>query len=109
MAKTIQTFSKDQTDLPIGDRINLAYASTIVTKGRGTGVTVGTAMNTQVSLSLDIGSRWVYAFSRSGVSQLLLDQRMQEINSKSTLDPLSLDLWTKLQLFCTPTIRENHY
>lgn len=49
VAKNTSTFDDDDVDLPIGDRLNLAYASTIVTKGRGTGVTVATAMNTQVS------------------------------------------------------------
>lgn len=49
VAKNIDTYGSEQTDMPIGDRLNLCYASTIVTKGRGTGITVGTAMNTQVS------------------------------------------------------------
>ncbi|PPQ92400.1 hypothetical protein CVT25_008750 [Psilocybe cyanescens] len=48
VSKTIETFDNDQLDLPIGDRLNLCYASTIVTKGRGTGITVATAMNTQI-------------------------------------------------------------
>ena len=34
--------------MPIGDRTNLCYSSTVVTKGRGTGVVIGTGMNTQV-------------------------------------------------------------
>ncbi|KAL0948852.1 hypothetical protein HGRIS_008973 [Hohenbuehelia grisea] len=48
VAKTTQTFKSEDTDMPIGDRLNLAYASTVVTKGRGQGVVVGTAMNTQI-------------------------------------------------------------
>lgn len=48
MVKTTQTFKEDDLDLPIGDRVNLCYSSTVVTKGRGTGITIGTAMNTQV-------------------------------------------------------------
>ncbi|RXW25273.1 hypothetical protein EST38_g541 [Candolleomyces aberdarensis] len=48
VAKNIDTYGSEQTDMPIGDRLNLCYASTIVTKGRGTGITIGTAMNTQI-------------------------------------------------------------
>ncbi|KAH9482925.1 Calcium-transporting ATPase 3 [Psilocybe cubensis] len=48
VSKNIDTFSENQLDIPIGDRLNLCYASTVVTKGRGTGITVGTAMNTQI-------------------------------------------------------------
>ncbi|KAF4602743.1 hypothetical protein EYR40_005960 [Pleurotus pulmonarius] len=46
--KNTQTFKGEDIDMPIGDRLNLCYASTIVTKGRGTGVVIGTAMNTQI-------------------------------------------------------------
>ena len=40
--------------MPIGDRTNLCYSSTVVTKGRGTGVVIGTGMNTQVRCKLPI-------------------------------------------------------
>ncbi|KAF9498331.1 calcium-transporting ATPase 3 [Pleurotus eryngii] len=46
--KTIQTFKDDEIDIPIGDRVNLCYSSTVVTKGRGTGITIGTGMSSQI-------------------------------------------------------------
>lgn len=54
VSKTIDTFDSTDADLPIADRVNLCYASTIVTKGRGSGITIGTGMNTQVSIDIHI-------------------------------------------------------
>ena len=37
-----------EADIPIGDRKNMAYMSTLATYGRGLGVCVGTAMDTEI-------------------------------------------------------------
>jgi len=36
------------TDLPIGDRSNLAFKSSLITRGRSTGVVVATGLNTEI-------------------------------------------------------------
>jgi len=37
-----------ETDMPIGDRTNLVYSGSSVTRGRGTGIVIATAMETEV-------------------------------------------------------------
>lgn len=44
VAKEVQT--ADQEDLGLGDRLNIAYSSSTVTKGRGRGIVVYTGMST---------------------------------------------------------------
>lgn len=44
--KQVETISEN--DLPLGDRKNLGFMNSNVTSGRGTGVVIGTGMNTEV-------------------------------------------------------------
>lgn len=44
--KTAATLSEE--NLPLGDRVNMAYKSTLVTNGRGRGVVIGTGMHTEI-------------------------------------------------------------
>ncbi|KAK6202386.1 P-type ATPase [Scheffersomyces amazonensis] len=53
-------YNNDGQPIPVGDRLNLAYASSIVSKGRGTGIVIGTGLNTEIgkiakSLKTDTG------------------------------------------------------
>lgn len=38
----------DQAELPVGDRLNMGYKSTLVTNGRATAMVVGTGMETEI-------------------------------------------------------------
>jgi len=49
VAKQTSAYESSDIDIAIGDRLNLCYSSTVVTKGRGLGVVIATGMNTQVS------------------------------------------------------------
>ncbi|TFL01470.1 sodium transport ATPase [Pterulicium gracile] len=48
VAKVVEPMHDPELNMPIGDRINLCYSSTVVTKGRGTGIVFGTGMKTEV-------------------------------------------------------------
>ncbi|KAK7207128.1 sodium transport ATPase [Myxozyma melibiosi] len=47
VAKT-PSITFDDASIPIGDRTNICYSSSTVTKGRGTGIVVATGMHTEV-------------------------------------------------------------
>ena len=42
------TRTLDEADMPLGDRVNMAWSGTIVTRGRGEGVVVATGMGTEL-------------------------------------------------------------
>lgn len=50
--KNTEPLTGDDT-LPVGDRVNMVFAATTVQKGRGTGIVVATAKDTQIGLIAD--------------------------------------------------------
>ncbi|TFK19872.1 calcium-transporting ATPase 3 [Coprinopsis marcescibilis] len=50
VVKRVDSYGENEIDIPIGDRLNLCYSSTVITKGRAVGIVVGTGMNTQIGI-----------------------------------------------------------
>lgn len=78
--KSVQEL-KDE-NLPIGDRINMAYKSTLVTYGRGEGVVVATGMQTE------IGS--IALMLQEGESLTPLQQRLADFGKKLSIGVLGI-------------------
>ncbi|CAH2350795.1 sodium transport ATPase 5 [[Candida] railenensis] len=49
VAKNHEEYYPDlEKPVPVGDRLNLAYSSSVVSKGRGTGIVIATSLNTEI-------------------------------------------------------------
>lgn len=88
----------DEVDSPIGDRINMAYSSTSVTRGRATGIAVATGMKTEIGKIAELlkdkeggteqGEGWTRRVARKVV-----------FNIKSALGLIGTPLQVKLSWF----------
>ncbi|KAG6829048.1 hypothetical protein H0H92_005879 [Tricholoma furcatifolium] len=57
VAKTEETFNKEALNIPVMERSNICFSSTIVTKGRATGLVVSTGMKTEIGQIAEVLSR----------------------------------------------------
>lgn len=48
VSKDFNDIYDDDEPIPVGDRLNMAYSSSIVTKGRATGIAVATGLHTEI-------------------------------------------------------------
>lgn len=86
VAKTLQPIkptlspSGDTLPVPVGDRTNMAFASTSVVKGRGRGVVVATGMGTQVG----------------GIARALQDKRKHKSDGEGEKVPLQKRIYESI-------------
>lgn len=63
----------DSTDLPLGDQLNMAFMTTLVTEGQGHGIVVETGMQTEVG-------KIAHLLQQAGNSQTPLQQRIHKLS-----------------------------
>ncbi|KAK5651582.1 hypothetical protein OQA88_11855 [Cercophora sp. LCS_1] len=77
VSKHAERVLKDR-DMPLGDRTNMVYSASTITRGRATGVVVSTGMNTEVgkiALLLRSGRRDAGEAEASGIRRVLIKAR----------------------------------
>ena len=85
-------------DLPIGDRINIVYSSTTVTRGRGRGIVVSTAMKTEIGKIAEL-LREKKDSANNDESWLFRASRKTLYNVKNGLGLIGTPLQVKLSWF----------
>lgn len=97
VAKIIDPVEDGNLDIAIGDRLNLCYSSTVVTKGRGTGVVIATGMKTQVgriasAMNKKSGGRKEGQSRRSAAASSVYDSIMEFLSVYIYLSPVNISL-----------------